>query len=363
MIKTDKKRQIMLSIWVTTVAAIFLCLGWASESRADTVSTSFETSPPGDFTIGTAPITATFTGGTAKTVGNFALYHSGTHSWHVSAGQTAVISFETPAREIRLFFRNAPGGGPSEVRVIDSNGAVLMSATGTQAFQQVVVNDLPAGQALIDRIEVQHSGGGLAADVVVDDVSFTAEIPLGRFADVPPGFWALTFIETLAESGITAGCGNGNFCPDSPVTRAQMAVFLERGIHGAAFSPPAATGNVFLDVGATDFAAAFVEQLSQDGITGGCGNNSYCPNDTVTRDQMAVFLLRAKHGAGFTPPPATGIFADVDLSFWAVAWIEQLAAEGITSGCGGDNYCPNDPVMRDQMAVFLVKVFSIGQAP
>ena len=186
------------------------------------------------------------------------------------------------------------------------------------------------------------------------------EFPLGQFTDVPPAtHWAFNFIERLARAGVTSGCGNGNYCPDDPVTRAQMAVFLERGMRGGDFSPPAATGNVFLDVGAGDFAASFIEQLFADGITAGCGNNNYCPDPTVTRDQMAVFLLRAKHGSSYSPPPATGIFGDVDLSYWAVAWIEQLAAEGITSGCGGGNYCPSAVVTRDQMAVFLVRTFGL----
>jgi len=180
-----------------------------------------------------------------------------------------------------------------------------------------------------------------------------------RFNDVPADHWAFSFIETLADSGITAGCDNDNYCPSSPVTRAQMAVFLERGIHGSGFSPPAATGNVFLDVGANDFAASFIEQLSSDGITSGCGNNNYCPNADVTRAQMAVFLLRARHGSDYSPPPASGVFGDVDLSHWAVHWIEQLAAEGITSGCGNGNYCPNEVVTRDQMAVFLVRTFGL----
>ena len=182
---------------------------------------------------------------------------------------------------------------------------------------------------------------------------------VGRFDDVPTDYWAFSFIETLAASGITAGCGGGNYCPLDPVTRAQMAVFLERGMNGSNFSPPPATGNVFLDVGAGDFAASFIEQLFADGITAGCGNNNYCPNDTVTRDQMAVFLLRAKHGSGYSPPPATGIFGDVPLSYWAVHWIEQLAAEGITAGCGVGNYCPEAQVTRDQMAVFLVRTFGL----
>ena len=175
----------------------------------------------------------------------------------------------------------------------------------------------------------------------------------------PAGYWAFTFIEALARAGITAGCGGSNYCPTAPVTRAQMAVFLERGINGATFSPPAATGNFFLDVGAGDFAASFIERLASDGITAGCGNNNYCPDATVTRDQMAVFLLRAKYGSGHSPPAATGVFNDVGLNYWAVHWIEQLAAEGITAGCGGGNYCPEAPVTRDQMAVFLVRTFGL----
>ena len=179
------------------------------------------------------------------------------------------------------------------------------------------------------------------------------------FDDVPSDYWAFSFVETLAASGITSGCGASIYCPEDSVTRAQMAVFLVRGIHGSGFNPPPATGNTFLDVGANDFAASFIEQFFLDGITGGCGGNNYCPNDAVTRAQMAVFLLRAKYGANYSPPPATGIFADAPLESFAVAWIEQLAVEGITSGCGNGNYCPDNPVTRAQMAVFLVRTFGL----
>jgi len=179
------------------------------------------------------------------------------------------------------------------------------------------------------------------------------------FADVPSNHWAYSFIEALASTGITSGCGGGNYCPDDPVSRAQMAVFLERGINGSSYVPPAATGNVFQDVGAGDFAANFIEQLASDDITAGCGNNNYCPTAEITRDQMAVFLLRARYGSAHSPPPATGVFGDVDSSHWAAAWIEHLAAEGITAGCGNENYCPDAVVTRDQMAVFLVRTFGL----
>jgi hypothetical protein len=76
---------------------------------------------------------------------------------------------------------------------------------------------------------------------------------------------------------------------------------------------------------------------------------------------MAVFLLRGAHGSSYTPPPvgsSTG-FSDVATTHWAAAWIKQLAAEGVTSGCGGGKYCPNSLVTRAEMAVFIVKVFNL----
>ena len=74
---------------------------------------------------------------------------------------------------------------------------------------------------------------------------------------------------------------------------------------------------------------------------------------------MAVFLLRAEHGSAYAVPTPTGVFTDVPTNYWAAAWIEQLAVEGITGGCGGGNYCPATPVSRDQMAVFLVRTFNL----
>jgi len=76
---------------------------------------------------------------------------------------------------------------------------------------------------------------------------------------------------------------------------------------------------------------------------------------------MAIFLLRARHGGAYTPPPATGtLFTDVPASYWAAAWIEQLAAEGITNGCAPNLYCPDRLVKRDEMAVFLARSFNLA---
>ncbi|MBI5838613.1 MAG: S-layer homology domain-containing protein [Chloroflexi bacterium] len=103
-----------------------------------------------------------------------------------------------------------------------------------------------------------------------------------------------------------------------------------------------------------------MERLAAEGITSGCGNGNYCPDNAVTRAQMAVFLLRARHGSSYAPPAATGaMFNDVLVNYPGSAWIEQLAREGITSGCSSNQYCPDSPVTRAQMAVFLVRAFNL----
>jgi hypothetical protein len=212
-------------------------------------------------------------------------------------------------------------------------------------------------------LDTDGDGVGNNADTDDDNdnlFDFQDPWPLGRFLDVDPAtHFAFLFVETLERSGVTGGCGGDFYCPENPVTRAQMAVFLERGINGSDFVPPPAAGGVFADVSPLDFGAAFIEQLFNDGITGGCGGGNYCPEDSVTRAQMAVFLLRARYGAGFTPPPAIGVFNDVPVGSFADAYIEQMAAEGITGGCGGGSFCPNDPITRAQMAVFLVRTFGL----
>jgi len=184
------------------------------------------------------------------------------------------------------------------------------------------------------------------------------------FADVPPGHRAEVAIYAIYDAEITTGCSQNpmRYCPEDEVTRAQMAIFLGRAEYGGRFTPPSATG-IFADVPARYAAADWIEQLYDDGITTGCGQNPlrYCPADPVTRTQMAIFLLRRKHGSTYTPPPATGIFADVPVTHQAADWIEQIYREGITTGCHRNplRYCPASTVTRAQMARFLMRTFGL----
>src|SRR5262249_55547400 len=115
----------------------------------------------------------------------------------------------------------------------------------------------------------------------------------------------------------------------------------------------------FSDVGQTGFEA-YIAGLVMNGLTVGCGGPNFCPTATVTRQQMAVFLLRGKYGLCYSPPPCTGaVFQDVPCTGSPFdPWIEALAALQITGGCDATHYCPTNPVNRQQMAVFLLKALN-----
>ena len=114
----------------------------------------------------------------------------------------------------------------------------------------------------------------------------------GLFADVPCPSTYAAWIERLADEGIAGGCGGGNYCPDAAVRRDQMAPLLLKTEHGPGYAPPACTG-VFADVPCPSLFADWIEQLVAEGVTAGCGGGNYCPDSPNTRGQMAVFLDEA----------------------------------------------------------------------
>jgi 5'-nucleotidase len=160
-------------------------------------------------------------------------------------------------------------------------------------------------------------------------------------------------IEWMADNGYTSGCNpptNDQYCPNDPVTRGQMAAFLSR-----AFGLTDGVGaDLFTDDDNSIFEAD-IDRIGTAGITLGCNppdNDMYCPNDPVTRGQMAAFISRA---FGLTDGVGADLFTDDDNSIFE-ADIDRIGTTGITLGCNppdNDMYCPNDPVTRGQMAAFL----------
>ncbi|MGA9597440.1 MAG: S-layer homology domain-containing protein, partial [Acidimicrobiia bacterium] len=161
-------------------------------------------------------------------------------------------------------------------------------------------------------------------------------------------------IEAIAAVGITRGCNppvNDMYCPSASVTRGQMAAFLVRALGLAAVGD-----DYFTDDSGTVFEPQ-INSLAAAGITKGCnppGNDMFCPDDPVTRGQMAAFLVRAY---SYGDDSGGNRFSDDDGSVFETS-INRLAAAGVTLGCNppaNTKFCPDREVRRDEMATFLAR--------
>ena len=202
---------------------------------------------------------------------------------------------------------------------------------------------------------------------VVDDdglrdtatVTITARLRSGGTFVDDDGHFAEGAIEAIAAEGITQGCNpprNDRYCPQGEVTRGQMAAFLAR-----ALGLPSASRDFFDDDDSSVFENA-INKLAAAGITQGCNppvNDLYCPDELLTRGEMAAFLARAFRlvgGAG------ADLFVDDDGSIFEHA-IDKIATAGITTGCNpptNDRYCPDSATKRGEMAVFLSRALNLS---
>ena len=168
-------------------------------------------------------------------------------------------------------------------------------------------------------------------------------------------------IEALFPSGITVGCSQEplRFCPDRAVTRAQMASFLARAFDLVKVEQLSAG---FADVDPASVHADSIEALFASGITVGCSQEPlrFCPDQAVTRAQMASFLARAFDLVEVEQLSAG--FADVDPASVHADSIEALFASGITVGCSQEplRFCPDRAVTRAQMASFLARALDLS---
>ncbi len=180
----------------------------------------------------------------------------------------------------------------------------------------------------------------------------------GGYGDVQPGSTHEADISELADAGVFEGteCEDG-FCPSAPIPRWTMAVWLVRIVDGGDVSGPSR----FADVPSDAWWAGYVERLAELDITGGCATEParFCPTQTVTRAQMATFLVQA-----FDLPAAPRAdFEDVAEGSTHAAHIDALAASGVTAGCGERRYCPAQNTTRAQMATFLNAARSLEPEP
>ena len=179
------------------------------------------------------------------------------------------------------------------------------------------------------------------------------------FLDVPENHQFHTFITQLISNAITVGIGGGLYGVDQPTLRQQMAALVLKARHGLCYVPPPCTGQ-FDDVPCPSTFAAWIEAFADEGITGGCGGNNFCPAES--RPQRPDGRLPPEGGARSRLRSAR---LRRPLLGCAVSLVlrqlDRAARDGSRSpgGCGGGHYCPTSSITRGQMAVFLVKTFKL----
>ncbi|MGH2445154.1 MAG: S8 family peptidase [Candidatus Limnocylindria bacterium] len=225
-----------------------------------------------------------------------------------------------------------------DLRVIAPNGSVAGSYSWDNPYEVVDITATTAGTL---RIEIRH------------DRFEASEEPFGlAWALSGPFFDAdaspfLADILWAAREEITAGCGPGRFCPKDAVNREQMASFLRR-----AAEVPGSSVDRFTDDDSSQHEAD-INAIAAAEITAGCTSTRYCPRSAVTRAQMASFLVRTLH----LPSSSHDYFTDDNGNQHENA-INALAAAGVTGGCSATRYCPDASVTREQMAAFLHRGFT-----
>jgi hypothetical protein len=205
-----------------------------------------------------------------------------------------------------------------------------------------------------------HWDAGFDEVVVPGSMTKSWSLHLGdSFSDVPVTNPFYRFVETLLHHSVTGGCAVSAYCPGNATTREQMAVFVLVAKEGSGYAPNPCTSPIFNDVPDTSPFCPWIVELAVRGVVSGCGGGNYCPTAPVTREQMAIFVLRTLDPALAPPACTTPMFGDVPASSPFCPWVEELARRGVVSGCGGGNYCPLGPVTREQMGVFLSVTFGL----
>jgi len=242
-----------------------------------------------------------------------------------------------------------PGTATQTVNISVLNDTVVES---DEEFQVRLYQ--PIGDVIIEE--------ALATVSIVDDDSGNGG-PV--YADVPSSYYAFDEIQRFYAAGIAGRCAQAplRFCPENYLRRDVMALWLGRAKYGAGSPQPPASGRRFSDVPADYWAAGWLEQVDRDRIYRGCGDfSTACPDQSLTRAQLAVFTVIARYGSDYALPPATGYFSDIPPSHWAARHIEQLVRDGvITDSCSSstNSFCASDVATRSTAAVWTVRTFGL----
>ncbi|MEX2279353.1 MAG: S-layer homology domain-containing protein [Acidimicrobiia bacterium] len=241
--------------------------------------------------------------------------------------------------------KNSPSGSVAEVTITGTLGGV----------ETTVVRTGRSFRSTMGLRSIFYTITGTVA------ASCRGEVPPAGYTDVEPASTHALDIDCVAYEGVTTGVGDGLYNPKGTVSRWQMALFLARTAPLLGIDVPVSAPQ-FTDLdGLSAEAVAAIGSLAEMGITTGTSETEFSPAQSVTRAQMALFLMRMHGLAGFEMPSgASQGFEDIatypESTIFA---INQLAELAITSGTTSTTYGPAQDVLREQMASFLARLIRL----
>jgi len=245
--------------------------------------------------------------------------------------------------------------------------ALLKSAVPGSTFDQVYQALAMTGVLIKDTRSGATAAGIPRVDVdnAIAYLMHTIEpTPTAVFADVDPDTPYYAEINALHAGGYVTGCQTEPerlYCPAAELSRAESAVFVERGVYGGGYDPPASVEVIFGDVPTAAWYTDWVNALWVDGYTAGCEAEPlrYCPEVTHTRAQGTVFFLRMMNGPAYRPPTAKNtVFYDVQPGEWYCDWVYAAYEAGIAPACQTEPellFCPEDALSRAVAAYMMVQ--------
>jgi hypothetical protein len=251
-------------------------------------------------------------------------------------------------------------GGVQQVSITASSSNCTWTASSPVPWVTVTPTVGVANQTpLTVIVQANTSGAELTTTITIagQAVPVTSWSTQTVFQDVPPTNAFFDAINLFYQKGITTGCSASpmDFCPTADVTRAEMAVFIVRAVYGGDNFTLNQSTPYFIDVPEGSFGYLWIQKMYELGITTGCAPQLFCPTDPVTRDEMAVFITRMRFEQTPFTYPQTPYFTDVPTTDPDFPYVQRLAYDQVTTGCGTNLYCPTQDVLREQMAAFILK--------
>jgi hypothetical protein len=246
--------------------------------------------------------------------------------------------------------------GAKIIKALSTTYGIALNRTKIKGHRQVGTTETTCpGEALYTRLQTLiDKASAIGAAPAPTPPPATPPSTTTSFTDVPSTHFAFTAIEKLKARGIVNGCTATTFCPNSKLTRGEMATMFARLLSGDVSYDGV---SAYTDVPSA-IRADVREAVARD-VMESCSTGGFCHAGSVTRASMAVYAVRATGMGNLDVSRAT--FSDVSTSYWASGAVERLYQRQVVSGCRTAPlaYCPADDVTRAEAAVILVKAFNL----